>query len=304
MRTVIGIVGPTATGKSQLALAVAERLNGQIVSADSRQVYRFMDIGTAKPNLTDRTRVPHHFIDIINPDDPYDVGKYYSEASDLIQNLLNRSISIILCGGSGLYVKALVDGLFVGPAKSDELREYYESLAEEHGKDYLYELLRQIDPDSAKHSDPTKTRRNIRALEVYELTGRRISELQHESTIHPPFDVIQFGIRWETERLNERINRRVDQMLDDGFFEEVRALLAKGYSAKLNSMNTVGYKEGIVYLKGKMSKQECVDEIKKNSRHYAKRQRTWFNADKRIAWLDGTLSIKELTNNIVGYFEK
>jgi tRNA dimethylallyltransferase len=283
--SVLAIVGPTASGKTALSILLAEKLSGEIISADSRQIYRYLDIGTAKPTPKELKRAAHHFINILNPDQYYNAGEYGTQARAKIEELLKQNKQPILVGGSGLYVRAVIDGFFEGPGKNSEIREQLENEARTLGPEILFERLKKIDPTSAAKMDATKIRRVIRALEVYYTTGNPISDLHSTQEIKIPFKIIQFGLQWERKALYHRIERRVDEMIAKGLIEEVRGLFAKGYSRGANALNTVGYKEVFDFIDGKITKEEMILLIKQNTRHFAKRQLTWFRADKRIKWI-------------------
>jgi tRNA dimethylallyltransferase len=282
---VLVLVGPTASGKSGLALLLAERMKGEIASADSRQIYKHLNIGTAKPTTEDMRRVPHHFVDILDPDQEYSAGRYGQEARAKISELLAEGKQPILVGGSGLYVRAVIDGFFPGPGRNDEIREQLELEARTLGSGALLEKLKGVDPDSAARMNATTERRIIRALEVYYTTGQPISRLHKQQETKPSFEVVQFGLEWNRQALYERIDRRVDRMLRDGLVNEVKELIDEGYSRKINALNTVGYKEVFDYLDGAIAESEMVELIKRNTRRFAKRQLTWFRADKRIRWI-------------------
>jgi tRNA dimethylallyltransferase len=279
------LVGPTGSGKTTLSILLAEKLKGEIVSADSRQIYRSLDIGTAKPTSEELHRVKHHFINILDPDENYNAGDYGLQARAKIEELLKKHKKPILVGGSGLYVRAVIDGFFEGPGKNSEIRDQLEQEAHKLGTTILYERLKKIDPASAAKMDPSKMRRVIRALEVFYTTGKPISDLHAAQAIKIPYEVIQFGLEWERKVLYQRIERRVDEMMELGLVEEVRGLLNKGYTRGENALNTVGYKEAFDCIEGKLTKEEMIRLIKQNTRHYAKRQLTWFRADKRIKWI-------------------
>jgi tRNA dimethylallyltransferase len=281
----IAIVGPTASGKSHLGALLAERLNGEILSADSRQIYRHLNIGTAKPTAEELQKVPHHFIDILNPSQPYNAGKFGLQAREKISTLLSNQKQPILVGGSGLYVRAVIDGFFDGPGKDSEVREQLEREAKELGNAAMLEKLRAVDPKSAAGMDVTRRHRIIRALEVYQLTGKPISEYHSEQESAPSFSVLQFGLAWDRAALYHRINERVEWMLSSGLLKEVEMLAAKEFDKHLNALNTVGYKEAFEYLESKITYAEMKRLIQRNTRRYAKRQLTWFRADKRIVWL-------------------
>jgi tRNA dimethylallyltransferase len=282
---VLAIVGPTSSGKTALSIILAEKLSGEIISADSRQIYRYLDIGTAKPTPVELKRSTHHFISILNPDQYYNAGEYGQQARAKIEELLKQSKQPILVGGSGLYVRAVIDGFFDGPGRNSEIREQLESEAHTLGAEILFDRLKEIDPISAAKMDATKVRRVIRALEVYYTVGKPISDLHSVQEIKIPFKAVQFGLEWERKALYHRIEQRVDAMIENGLVEEVHGLLNKGYSRDTNALNTVGYKEAFDYIDGKITKDEMVRLIKQNTRHFAKRQLTWFRADKRIKWI-------------------
>jgi tRNA dimethylallyltransferase len=283
--SVLAIVGPTASGKTALSILLAENFGGEIISADSRQIYRYLDIGTAKPTSEELKRAAHHFISILNPDQNYNAGEYGQQARAKIEELLKQNKQPILVGGSGLYVRAVINGFFEGPGKNPEIREQLETEAHALGSEVLFERLKKIDPISAAKMDATKVRRVIRALEVYYATGKPISDLHSIQEIKIPFETVQFGLQWERKALYHRIERRVEEMIENGLIEEVRGLLVKGYSRGANALNTVGYKEVFDFIEGKISKEEMIRLIKQNTRHFAKRQLTWFRADKRIKWI-------------------
>jgi tRNA dimethylallyltransferase len=285
MSHVLAIVGPTASGKTILSILLAEKLHAEIISADSRQIYKYLNIGTAKPTPEDLHRVHHHFIDILDPDQEYNAADYGLQVRSKIEKLLKQEIHPILVGGSGLYVRAVIDGFFKGPGKDSEIREQLEKEAQRFGAEMLFEKLKRIDPDSAAKMDASKVRRVIRALEVYYTTGKSISDLHSTQESRAPFDVLQYAFEWERKTLYERINHRIDEMIENGLVEEVRELKARGYLSGMNALNTVGYKETFDFIEGNLTKEEMVRLIKQNSRRYAKRQLTWFRADKRIRWI-------------------
>lgn len=285
MAHVLAVVGSTASGKTNLSILLAERLRGEIISVDSRQIYRYLDIGTAKPTQEELRHITHHFIDILNPDQDYSAGEYGQQARLKIGELLEQKKLPIIVGGSGLYIRAIIDGIFEGPGKNTEIREQLEEEVSRLGKEVLFEKLKIVDPVSASKMDATKVRRVIRALEVYYTTGKPISNLYSVQQTKPFFDVIQFGLDWERKYLYERINKRVDKMVGEGLVEEVRGLITRGYSRNINALNSVGYKEAFDFIDGKLTKEEMIKLIKQNTRRFAKRQLTWFRADKRIRWI-------------------
>lgn len=281
---VIVILGPTCAGKTTLGIELALKINGEIISADSRQIYKRLDIGTAKPSREELKKVKHHFIDILEPVDDYDASLFSTEAEKTIAGLFNNGINPIAVGGSGLYIKALIDGIIESVEKDDEIREKLLREKEEYGNEYLYDKLKDVDPESAKKMLPQNWKRVVRALEVYQSTGKPIWQHHQEQKNNSEYDFVQIGLRWPREILYDIINNRVDKMIDDGLVEEVRSLLSQGFDKNLNSLNTVGYKEIISHLEGEITLERAIELIKRNTRHYAKRQLTWFNADDRIKW--------------------
>jgi tRNA dimethylallyltransferase len=300
MQKLLAIVGPTASGKSLIALHAAGVMGGEIVSADSRQIYKYLDIGTAKPSLEDRRRIPHYFVDIFNPDKEYSAGEFGRDARVQIQQIGSRGKTPILVGGSGLYVKAVVDGFFEGPGKDPETRLRLENRLKEEGPESLVRTLRAVDPSTAAAMDITKPRRIIRALEVFYITGKPLSQFHREQSTTPPFEVVQVGFSWPRELLYKRINDRVNFMFSAGLIEELERLRAMGYSLAMNALNTVGYREVFDYLSGKTDMEETIELVKRNSRRFAKRQMTWFRSDRRIRWIrtDETRTIDELVDQV------
>jgi tRNA dimethylallyltransferase len=285
MEQVIIIVGPTCSGKTKLSLKLAEILNTEIISADSRQVYRYLDIGTATPSATELKKIKHYFINSLDPDNKFNVSDFETDALKIIQTLHTENKIPIVAGGSGLYIKALVDGIFNTVDKDDELRKKMMIERIEKGNDYLYSKLKEVDPVSAKTMLPQNYKRIVRALEVYYLTGKPIWELQQEYNRDIKIDFVQYGLNWERNQLYRNIETRVDEMLESGLVNEVKNILKKGFRKNLNALNTVGYKEIISYLDGEIPIERAAELIKRNTRRYAKRQLTWFNRDKRIKWI-------------------
>jgi tRNA dimethylallyltransferase len=292
------ITGPTAVGKTDISIEVAQRLQGEIVSCDSMQVYKYMDIGTAKPSAYEREIVPHHLIDVVTPDIDFNVARFQELAEAAISDITSRGRIPVLVGGTGLYIKAVVDGfLFPWEGASKEIRESLEEEAAKKGSAALYARLEEVDRPAARKIHPNDARRIIRALEVYITTGRPISEMWREGRRkkRARFDrLVMVGLVRERPALYERINRRCDKMIELGLVEETRQLLDRGYGKTLTSGQALGYKEIVPYLKGECSLEEAVELIKRDTRRYAKRQLTWFRADPRIEWLDiGLFESKE-----------
>ena len=276
------IVGPTAVGKTALAIELARRFDGEIVSADSRQIYRGMDIGTAKPTRQEQARVPHHLIDIIAPDEPYTLANYQAQAYAAIEGILARGRQPFLVGGTGLYVRAVVEGLRIPRVPPNE--ELRAQLALEDGA-ALYERLRALDPDAAARIDPRNVRRTIRALEVCLTTGDKFSELGRASP--PPYLITQIGLTLPRPELYARIDARVERMMAGGLVAEVEALVVQGYSWELPSMSGLGYREIGEYLRGEATLSEAVANIKRDTRNFVRRQYAWFRLrDERIHWFE------------------
>ena len=281
------LLGPTAVGKTEIAIQLAQRLNAEIVSVDSRQIYRQMDIGTAKPTPEEQQAAPHHLIDCVDISQPFSVADYQCLADTAIADIQNRGKQVLLVGGAGLYFRAVVDGLFEGPGADPSLRERLEAEATQHGVDVLHERLRTCDPESADRIHPNNVVRVIRALEVYELTGTPMSEHQqqwHQENQRYPFTA--FCLTLPRALLYQRIEQRVDIMLANGLIAEVESLLAAGYARDTVALRSFGYKELIAYLDGKCTYLEAVEQLKQNTRRFAKRQLTWFRKDTRVEWID------------------
>lgn len=301
------IVGPTGVGKTALAVELALILGGEVVSADSMQVYKGMDIGTAKPTPEERKGVPHHLIDVVTPDTPFNVARYRDMAHAVIADIHARGALPILCGGTGLYVRAVLDEfLFPDQGAAPEVRERLQRLAEERGKQYLYNLLASVDPETAARLHPNDVRRVIRALEVYETTGRSMSE--HIAAVQgktPRYRDVRIGLTRPREELYRRIDRRVDEQIAQGLVDEVRSLRAR-YRLATTALQGLGYKEILRYLDGECSLEEAVHVLKRETRHYAKRQYTWFRRDPRIVWYDLSLypSIEAAAQDIAAYVRK
>ncbi|HHS13007.1 MAG TPA: tRNA (adenosine(37)-N6)-dimethylallyltransferase MiaA [bacterium] len=283
---VLILVGPTASGKTAVSLKLAELLNGEIVSADSRQVYRGMDIGTAKPAPEEIGDIPHHCLDILDPEEPFSAGDFARLAREAVIQIIGRKRVPIIVGGSGLYVQALVDGFFPGNYRNIDLRANLKEEAKRFGSGYLYARLQSKDPCAAGKIHPNDQKRIIRALEVYSISGKPISSVQKEETLPGFFSPNFYGLRFPREILKERIRQRVDQMVEQGLFEEVRKLMDSSIDPGANSLDSLGYKETAAFLRGEIGKDEAVERIKRNTVRFAKRQMTWFRRDSRIKWID------------------
>jgi tRNA dimethylallyltransferase len=281
-----GLIGPTAVGKSATALVLAAQCGWEIISADSRQVYRHLDIGTAKPSAAELASVPHHFIDIHNPDEIYSAGEFGREARAAISEILARGKTPLVVGGSGLYIAALSEGFFE-PAVSDRgLQRKLKLRAKQEGGAALHAELARVDPKSAARLHPNDLHRIVRALEVYHASGRPLSELWENASAGAPFEFHFIGMSMPREELYNRIDRRVDSMLELGLLDECKRLLDLGYSPELNALQTVGYKEVFAFFDGNLTRESMASEIKRHTRNYAKRQMTWFRKNPNPRWLE------------------
>ena len=305
MNKIIVIVGPTAVGKTYISVELAKKLNTEIISADSMQIYKGMNIGTAKITEEEKQGIIHHMIDIINPDEEYSVSEFKYDAEKIIDRLLSENRIPIIVGGSGLYVNSLIYDLDFGNTKSNKkLREYYTYYYKEHGEDALYDKLLKIDPVAAEKIHKNNIKRIIRALEVYDITGVKFSELNTDIRKKSnKYDCILIGLSMERKVLYERINQRVDEMLSKGLVDEVSSLIKKGYGKNLVSMRGIGYKEIIEYLEGNTDYEEAVNTLKQNTRRFAKRQYTWFLKDENVKWfsMDNPSEIDKTLDSIIEY---
>jgi tRNA dimethylallyltransferase len=283
------LLGPTGVGKTDISIKLAQKKpDVEIVSADSMQIYKYMDIGTAKPAKNILKTIKHHMIDIVDPSDNFDVTQYSKLAVNIILNIFKKGKIPILVGGSGLYISSIINPLFAGPAKNSKYRKFLEEEANIHGNKYLHDKLSKIDSVSASKIEPNDLRRIIRALEVYKSTGKTMSFLQKEdSNKNSKFKYHIIELKRDRENLYQRINLRIDKMIKEGFIEEVKTLRERGYREDLNSMQGLGYKQINKHLNGAYSKEEAINLIKIETRHYAKRQMTWFkNKIKNIEWIE------------------
>jgi len=281
---VIAIVGPTAVGKSELALHLARHFPLEIISADSRQVYRYMDIGTNKPSLADRALVPHHIIDVVDPDEDFSLTTYHQLAFEALKAIRRKGKLPLLVGGTGLYVRSLVEGWKIPRVPPDqEMRRRLETRAKQEDGQSLYRELQNIDPVAAARIDPRNIRRVVRAMEIYYATGQPLSQLQRKE--EPNFSVLVIGLTQERSQLYRRIDARADEMIQRGLVEEVQELLEKGYSPLLSSMSGIGYKQMVQFLRGEMTVPEAGDKIKHETHRLARHQYAWFRLnDSRISW--------------------
>lgn len=286
MEKIICIVGPTASGKTGLSVELAKALGAEIVSCDSMQIYKYMDIGTAKPTEEERQGIVHHMMDFLDPRESYSVSRYVQEADPIVQDILARGKPVVLVGGTGLYLDSLIAGRQFAPLPQSGKREELTQIAETQGIEVLMERLRAVDPEAAARIHPSNQKRVIRALEIWLETGKTMTQHDLETKAIPPkYQPIYFGLDYENRQdLYDRIDLRVEGMLQQGLVEEVERLLAMGIPANATGLQAIGYKELIQYLSGQGSLQEAKEAIQLGSRRYAKRQRTWFYRNEKIRW--------------------
>lgn len=287
MDKIICIAGPTASGKTDLSVALAEALDGEIVSCDSMQLYRGMDVGTAKPTEAERRGIVHHLLDVADPAEPFSVGRYVAMADPILQDVLRRGKTAIVVGGTGLYMDALMRGQSFAPCPATGAREALEQRADREGTEALLAELRTVDPETAARLHPADRKRILRALEIYYETGETMTEHDRKTRLLPP----RYSPRWlglwysDRSQLYGRIDRRVDLMLENGLLDEVRRLLDDGVPPTATAMQAIGYKEFLMEKQGELSHTEAVELVKQRSRNYAKRQLTWFRRNREIHWL-------------------
>lgn len=304
MKPLVAVVGPTATGKSELAIHLAKEFNGEVISADSRQFYRYMDIGTAKIKSEEQAGIIHYLLDIRNPDEDFSLAQYQEMATAIIDDTHSRNILPILAGGTGQYVWALIEGWSVPGVEPDTtLRKNLEEQAAAGGNEDLYRELQQADPEAAASIDKRNVRRVIRALEVVRLTNRPFSAQKIKK--EPPYRTLVLGLTCERKELYRRIDLRVDQMIELGFVSEVQKLLDAGYGAKLPAMSGIGYKQIVQFLNGEVSFESAIEKIKTETHRLVRRQYTWFSlTDERISWLDVQGDYFQEAENLVRDFLK
>ncbi len=302
MNCVISIVGPTGVGKSRLALELARKFDGEIINADSRQVYRFMDIGTAKPLKSDRKLIPHYLFDIISPDESFSLAIYQKRAMTKIHEIQKRNIIPLLVGGSGLYIWSVLEGWMIPRVPPDiELRQVLEKRAKIEGFDVLFRELQELDPEASQKIMPSNVRRVIRALEIYYGSKQKASQLQAKRP--PNFSTLIIGLTMPRQQLYRTIDTRVEKMIQQGFIKEVSELLDKGYSSELPSMSGIGYRQLSQYIQGKLSLKDAITKIKFATHQFARRQYAWFHLnDDRIHWFDVSTDIKDNINSLVSDF--
>lgn len=280
------LIGPTAVGKSAAALVLAQQHGWEILSADSRQIYRHLDIGTAKPTMEERASVLHHFIDIRNPNEIYSAGEFSREARAAIAEVLSRGKLPFVVGGSGLYVRALSDGFFEPAISNRGLQRKLKLHAQQQGGAALHAELATVDAESAARLHPNDLHRIVRALEVFYSSGRPLSDFWKNERAHSPFHFQFVGLSMPRDELYDRIDRRVDLMVENGLLDECKRVLELGFAPELNALQTVGYKEAFTFLAGKMSWERVIEDIKRHTRNYAKRQMTWFRKNPNPRWVE------------------
>ena len=311
MKNLICIAGPTASGKTALSIALAKELDGEIVSCDSMQVYKRMDIGTAKPTVEEREGIPHHMLDVAEPWEDFSVSKYCEMASTIVDDIMARGKTAIIVGGTGLYMDSLIKGNDFAPYPPTGRRQELEALAEEKGIEAVIEQLREVDPESAERLHPSDRKRIIRAMEVYLETSISITEHNRRTQEIPPkYHPVWFALEdADRQTLYDRIDKRVDIMLRDGLIDEIRNLLAEGIPEKCTAMQAIGYKEFVDALAGRSSMETAAALVQQSSRKYAKRQLTWFRRNKDIHWLrreagEGTEEILQKARHVLAEFDK
>lgn len=287
MDPIICVAGPTASGKTDLAVALARELGGEVVSCDSMQVYRRMNIGTAKPTAEEMGEIPHHMLDVCDPDEDFSVSRYCAMATPIVEDILARGKTAVIAGGTGLYMDSLIRGNDFAPYPATGRREALEAQAEAEGIEPLMERLRAIDPDTAARLHLSDRRRIIRALEIYEETGRTMTQHNLDTQAKPPrFAPLWLGLDFEDRQtLYDRIDLRVDRMLDLGLMEEIEALLSSGVPPRATALQAIGYKEFVAALAGEITMDQAIADVKRGSRRYAKRQLTWFRRNPGMHWL-------------------
>jgi tRNA dimethylallyltransferase len=286
MNSLLAIVGPTGVGKSQLALRLAQAFGGEIVNADSRQIYRYLDVGTAKPSPQERALVPHHLIDIVNPNENFSLAQYQQLALKAIESIQQRDKLPIVVGGSGQYVWSVLEGWGIPQVAPDpEFRQSLEEKAARGGEEELHNELASVDPEAAERIDPRNVRRTIRALEVYRETETPFSQLQRKEA--PPFNTLVIGLTTDREELYRRIDSRVDRMIEQGLVEEVKQLASRGFSFDMTAISSIGYKQIALFLKGEITLAVAIQQTKFETHRLARQQYTWFQLeDSRIHWFD------------------
>ena len=302
---VVILVGPTGVGKSKLAIELAEAFGGEVVSADSMQVYRHMDIGTAKPTVDEQKRVRHHLIDIVDPNQPFNADLYQRLGRKTIDQLYQSGKPICVVGGTGLYIRILTRGIFNSPKIDPSVRERLRQEAKEKGRDFLYDRLKRVDLKTASCLHPSDLFRTIRALEVFDSTGIPISFFREQHHFgERPYQTLKIGLEMDRKTLYHRIDQRADRMIEKGLLQEVEGLMEMGYGAELKPMQSLGYKQMVQFILKEIGWNEAVRQMKRDTRHYAKRQWTWFKADPEIRWQDASADRQRLFEEVTPFLRK
>ncbi|SHJ54869.1 tRNA dimethylallyltransferase [Geosporobacter subterraneus DSM 17957] len=305
-KPLVVIIGPTAVGKTEISIEIAKKIDGEIISADSMQIYKHMDIGSAKPSMEEQDNIPHYLMDEIDPREEFSVAQYQKMAKEYIDKILSKGKLPVIVGGTGLYINSIIYNIdFTATVSNWDLRKRLEEEARKYGNEYIHDQLRRIDPDAAQRIHPNNVKRVIRALEVYYEGGEKIKDFQESLVENPDYQYVMIGLIRDRKELYERINLRVDLMMQQGLIEEVKKLMTLGLDIDAISMKGLGYKEVIRYLKGDYSLKTAVDILKRDTRRYAKRQITWFKRYDKIQWFDvGAYGEKEaLVNDITNFIE-
>ncbi len=298
------INSPTATGKTELAVDLALEFSGEIISADSMQVYRYLDIGTAKPTVDERKGIKHHLIDVVNPDEEFNAALFSEQARAIISNLAGKGKPVFVVGGTGLYIRVLLKGIIDTPDVDEDIRNHYRKLRDTQGKKYLYDLLLQRDTVAAAQINPNDSVRVIRALEVLEQTGESITVKQKKHSFSDiPYKTYKIGLQIDRKELKQRIKLRTDKMITAGLLDEVKGVLAMGYSENLKPLQSLGYKQIVEFLDNKYSWESCIDLIKRDTWQYARRQMTWFAADEEIKWYNPN-SLGDIRENVRSFLKE
>ncbi len=307
-KPLILLVGPTAVGKTSISINIAKKINSEIISADSMQIYKYMDVGTAKIRDDEKKGIKHYMIDIVKPDEQFSVSDFQKKSYEYIDHILSNDSLPMVVGGTGLYINSLVNNLdFTNAVSNWQLREKYKEKAKKYGNEYIHSELRKVDAESADRIHVNDTKRIIRALEVYYETGKPMTYYYNKfRQPNPRFNIAYIGLKMSRKRLYDRINKRVDIMINNGLIDEVKEIIEMGYSRDLTSLKAIGYKEIIKYIDGEYSLNEAKKILKRNTRRFAKRQLTWFRRDKRVYWvnIDEFESEEVIINNIIKYISK
>ncbi len=296
MNRIITIVGPTAVGKTHLAIEIVSKYNGEIISADSRQIYKYLNIGTAKPDAEERKKAVFHLIDFLEPDQHYSCGQFARDAENLIEEIIAGGRLPIICGGTGLYIRALFNPLHYLPESDKRIKERLEEMLKQKGVEYLYQKLWEVDPEWARVIKPRDKQRILRGLEVYEIAGKPLTTMIKNGKPKPKYQPYYIGLYLDRAELYKRINDRFDSMVKSGLVDEVVSILKMGYTPDCNGLRTIGYKEIVAFIQGKLTLPEAINKAKQHTRNFAKRQITWFKRIPEIKWFK--TDEKDIVENI------